>query len=235
MKRVFLALVFAALFGLLFGQPSQAKAETNGIYIAPKFVMSFGNAFLGGNQIASQTGIDHYSSFTLGGALAVGYDFYPKMNIPLRAEIEYAMRGWGGNSWDVNYADVVGFDTTAKFMYSTLMANFYYDFHNSSNFTPYVGAGLGLAFIYADINVDLNNSDIHMNYASYGKNQTNFAWQVGAGVAYNFTENVAVDLAYRYVNMGYMDCGTTVDAMVDVDVDAYLYAHEIMLGLRFTF
>ena len=45
---------------------------------------------------------------------------------------------------------------------------------------------------------------------------------------------MAVDLAYRYVNMGYMDCGTTL-LDTKADVDAYLYAHEIMLGLRFTF
>ena len=98
MKRAFLAVVFAAMFGILLGQPSQANAETNGFYIAPKFLMSFGNASTGG-YAADKLEIGHYSSFTLGGALAAGYDFYPKMNIPLRAEIEYGMRGWGSNSW----------------------------------------------------------------------------------------------------------------------------------------
>ena len=127
-------------------------------------------------------------------------------------------------------------DTKAKFMYSTLMANFYYDFHNSSNFTPYVGAGIGLAFIYGDFSVAAHDYETgkYVDLGSLGKSQTNFAWQVGAGVAYNFTENVAVDVAYRYVNMGYMDCSYSV-AEASADIDAYLYAHEIMVGLRFTF
>ena len=52
------------------------------------------------------------------------------------------------------------------------------------------------------------------------------------------SENVAVDVAYRYMNMGYMDCGDYLKNAYGegyADIDAYLYAHEIRVGLRFTF
>lgn len=32
----------------------------------------------------------------------------------------------------------------------TLMLNAYWEFHNSTKFTPYIGAGIGLAFLQTD-------------------------------------------------------------------------------------
>ena len=53
---------------------------------------------------------------------------------------------------------------------------------------------------------------------------------MGAGVAYSFTDNMAVDVAYRYLDLGY----TQVDGYKG-DVGIRPYNHEIMLGLRFGF
>ena len=63
--------------------------------------------------------------------------------LPLRAEIEFAMRGNSEKTWSdggVNVRDVKG-----TWNNSTLFANLFWDFHNDSAFTPYIGAGLGLA------------------------------------------------------------------------------------------
>ena len=50
---------------------------------------------------------------------------------------------------------------------------------------------------------------------------------MGAGVAYNFNENFAVDLGYRFMMMGYNE--------VDSSISNQPYNNEFMLGLRFTF
>ncbi len=97
----------------------------------------------------------------------------------------------------------------------------YFDFHNSSDFTPYFGAGLGLAFV-------------HQHFEGVGNelyfNNTNFAWQVGAGVAYALNETVSVDLGYRFISYG-----TSRMETVGLETSAYGSGHEFALGLRFNF
>ena len=53
---------------------------------------------------------------------------------------------------------------------------------------------------------------------------------MGAGVAYNFNENFAVDLGYRFMMMGYNEVSKG-----DTNISNQPYNNEFMLGLRFTF
>ena len=206
MKRLILAL--AMVFALAL--PSVSSAAS-GMYLAPKFLMTVQNTgIVDRSSSMGGLGLDPYSQFTLGGALTAGYDFWPQQMLPLRVEIEFAMRGNSETEWS-------GWKGTSEMTFNstTLLANVYYDFHNSTAFTPYVGAGLGLAFNYFGVD---------------WKRQTNFAWQVGAGVAYAINENIAVDVAYRYLDLGY----TQVDSYAG-DAGIRPYNHEFMLGLRFGF
>ena len=52
-----------------------------------------------------------------------------------------------------------------------------------------------------------------------------------APVAYDITDNFAVDLGYRYVNLGYYE----VDLPEGGKVKNQPSNHEFMLGLRYTF
>lgn len=228
MKRFLACIVMACFLAL----PGTSSAET-GIYVAPKFLMTFQNT---GSIDPSSDFIDPYTQFTLGGALAAGYDFHPLHNVPLRVEVELALRGNSRANWNrpeqswtsgTTTHDVDAMDVDMVFNSTTLLANVYLDFHNSTAFTPYVGAGIGLAFNY--LGYDAHNLT-RGGRISFDKHQTNLAWQVGAGVAYHFTENIAVDLAYRYLNLGYMEL--TRDGG---SVSLIPYNHEILLGLRVGF
>lgn len=77
---------------------------------------------------------------------------------------------------------------------TTLLFNLYYDFKNGSRFTPYICAGLGLG------NIKLDGTSKSDSVAEY---------QFGAGMAYQISERVALDLKGRYL-------GTT-----DADFDTY--------------
>ncbi len=242
MRKLLLTLVCAC--ALTFGAVFSAQAETTGVYVAPKFLMMWQNndskmdtKYAGGYDYESSA---FNSQFTLGGALAVGYDFFPQHRLPIRAELEFAMRG--SNEFDADSIYVgdgkkwgdVTFLTNA----TTLMANFFYDFHNDSAFTPYVTAGAGLAFIHAES--EWTNTTYRDIRVEESESFTNFAWNVGAGVAWNCNENVAVDLGYRYVNMGNvsMSAGRYLPgrtANVTYDMDATLANHEVALGIRYTF
>ena len=156
--------------------------------------------------------------------LAVGYDFYPQQQIPLRAEIEFALRGNSEKSWDGVW-DGDNFSTKGLWNTSTLFLNLYYDIQTGTPFVPYIGAGAGLAFNYVEYTVHSDRGN-----ASASDNFTNFAWNVGAGVAYNFNENFAVDLGYRFMMMGYNEV-----SIGGSNISNQPYNNEFMLGLRFTF
>lgn len=88
----------------------------------------------------------------------------------------------------------------------SLMTNLMYDFENSTAFTPFIGAGLGIGWINSDgtskdntlyIDIDgVPGSTPTVDDAPelYG---TAFAWQFKLGVNYDWKENMSFDLVYR--------------------------------------
>ena len=221
MKRIIAALALVLTLAL----PGLAAAEGTGMYLAPKFLMSIQDTGrVERSSALAGTGVDDYSQFTLGGALALGYDFWPQQMLPLRAEIEFALRGNSEKSWDSHF-DGDSISTKGLWNTSTLFLNLYYDIQTDTPFVPYIGAGAGLAFNYVEYTV---HSDGFGGSAS--ENFTNFAWNVGAGVAYNFNENFAVDLGYRFMMMGYNEVSSN-----GLKISNQPYNNEFMLGLRFTF
>ena len=182
MKRTILAL--ALLVALVL--PGMAKAEGTGMYLAPKFLMTIQET--GTIERSGMGGVDEYSQFTLGGALAAGYDFWPQYLVPL-----------------------------------------YYDFRNDSAFVPYIGAGIGMSFNYLGFDLHRGGSAV-----SRDESTTNFAWNVGAGVAYNVNDALYIDAAYRYVDLGYTEASGALNGD-QIKVGSRPYNHEFMLGLRFAF
>lgn len=117
----------------------------------------------------------------------------------------------------------------------TLMINGYKDLGNFGGFTPYVGAGIGVAYhivddVYFTGNPNLTNR-IH------GDKDLAFAWSLMAGVGYQLSQNTVLDLGYRYFDMGKAtsersDSAGFVNPRVNIDdIDA----HEIKVGLRYHF
>ena len=75
------------------------------------------------------------------------------------------------------------------------MANIYYDFPSVlPSVEPYLGIGLG----YAEVRAELDSSGPQGPTRFSGKNSV-FAYQATGGLTYNFAENFALTLGYRYV------------------------------------
>ncbi len=149
---------------------------------------------------------------------ALGYDFNP-----IRAEVELGYAKNDCDKLDTNETAIDG-DVTA----TTLFANAYYDFHNSSSFTPYLGVGLGYALISYN---DLKGPDWR---SSFDEDDSVFAYQFMAGVSFVITDNITVDLSYRYMDtsdQSMVDTNDTGGGEVNFDYDA----HKILLGLKYTF
>lgn len=230
MKRIIMGLALCLCFAL------PAQAEVNGMYVGLKFIDAIQNTgTVSKDNISGGSGIGQYGQNSIGGGIAIGYDFYPKMQLPIRAEVEYALRGNMQTTWDSQHGEIDGtpghIETEAKWNAQTLFANFYYDFHNSTAFTPYVGAGLGVAFMNTKYTVNgVPDAGDNVELLSKSKMSTNFAWNVGLGCSYAFNENFSVDLAYRFVKLGQTEVEKN-----DMSLKTNPYSNEFSLGLRMTF
>ena len=107
----------------------------------------------------------------------------------------------------------------------SLMANAWYDFDTGTDFTPYVGGGVGMALV--QISGGLNG--FHL----IEKNDTVFAWQVGAGVSMPINDTMKVFLDYRY----FAADGAKLKIEPGFnggDINADFDSSSVMVGLRFS-
>ncbi len=104
----------------------------------------------------------------------------------------------------------------------TGFVNAYWDITNYNGFTPYLGGGVGVAYNrLTGVNLPVGASDA---------SRLDLAYNLTAGLSYDLTSNVKMDLGYRYVNLGFARSNGATPITVD-----NLEAHEIKLGVRFQF
>lgn len=140
-------------------------------------------------------------------------------------------------------------ETATKVRHNSYLFNMFYDFDLGTRWTPYVGAGIGLGVYHqkAIVEIDIEEdeflivnagnpilsasgaaADVLAGLQQFEREMTvaddtlyRFEWQVSAGIAYNFNEDWALDLGYRFNS-------STVGG-------EFVYAHEIKLGARYMF
>lgn len=235
-----------------FALPCTVFAAQSGVYVAPKFV--FGATQMDNlklkdhgpdpaDNLSISLGDDTDTVF--GGALAVGYNFDKKFQIPIRVELEYAAvsdaeADKGQAHTDVGTGELRHIQTKEKIGVQTIFANAYYDFKTGTAFTPYVGAGAGLAIISAKSNFKATGYPDPADDYSFSmgsKMQTNFAWNVGLGLGYDVCDMLTIDLGYRFLGLGSAKTGSRVN---EDGIGSYakvddLYMHQVMLGARVNF
>ena len=138
---------------------------------------------------------------------------------------------------------------------AVVLVNGYVDLGNWYGITPFVGAGVG----YANHFLRGGQTDTVNNYNTYtpdggvpgpttmvpsgiaggrliNKDKGNFAWALHAGLAYDVTPGVKLELAYRYLNMGSISTGA-IDCYCTAplgqgfrvkDIDS----HDVKIGMR---
>ena len=97
--------------------------------------------------------------------------------------------GWGTDEYRATLSSWVG------------LANLYFDLGTWYGFTPFIGAGVGFSHNMIDNFIDVNTPNGSVAFGP-SENNTDFAWAVHAGLAYDVTQNFKIELAYRYLNMG---------------------------------
>jgi outer membrane protein OmpA-like peptidoglycan-associated protein len=129
------------------------------------------NWLLTSGSYQSQTG------YAVGGK--VGYDF-----VGPRVEIEGMYRN-NQSSGYVNFPQGTAY-VNGQINDASVMANVLYDFAPGATITPYIGAGLGIAFLDPSVSAGCTMCN------------TQFAYQGMIGLGYNATPNIRIDLEGRY-------------------------------------
>jgi opacity protein-like surface antigen len=119
------------------------------------------------------------------------------------------------------------------------LVNAYIDLGTWWSITPFVGAGVGVAFNTIDHFRDNNIIAGGGGFADTGR-QTNLAWALHAGASYRASSNLAVELSYRYLNVGNAHSGI-LQNLDPLFVSGNplapmtfhnIQSHDLMLGLR---
>ena len=120
-----------------------------------------------------------------------------------------------------------------------MLANAYLDLGTWHGITPYVGAGIG-----ASRNTIHNFTDVNTpnNGVAYGGTESKWdlAWALHAGMGYQVTDRLTIDLAYRYTDLGDAMSGDLTDylggnAVYNPMHFKDLTSHDVMLGIRWNF
>lgn len=179
---VFTALVAVSL--LLFANAAQAADSSHPYYIGAKGDIAFPSKT---DVKGASTGSVDYG-FSSGAGVTLGWQ-PPALDTStgdVRAEFEAGYHAMGLDRVLTNN------NASGDFKATTLMGNVYYDVHTGSSFTPYVGAGLGQAFVRFPTGKGLGNTDDSDNVLAY---------QAMAGVSYTpeSMPRTALSVGYKYL------------------------------------
>ncbi len=170
--------------------------------------------------------------------LGVGY----KYNNWLRFDLTGEYRGETGfHGMDV-YGGPPATNTnlyTAKKAEWLFLANAYLDLGTWKAVTPFVGAGIGTSRVSIHSFRDVDPTIPSVAYANTDS-QWNFAWALHAGMAYDVTQNFAIELAYRYLHLGDGRSGDIIafngnNPNYNPMLFKGITSHDVKLGARWMF
>lgn len=110
------------------------------------------------------------------------------------------------------------------------MLSGYVDLGTVMGFTPYIGAGAGMVYTRPKFSGTIVDASGAAFGASYKEHDFSFAYTLNAGIAYQLTQNLSVDVGYQYLN--------SPDAEYFSVDKPFLYdkgfdMHQVKVGLRY--
>jgi len=176
-----------------------------------------------GDVSGSSAGHTAFGGGALGTTLDLGWS-------DLRLELE----GTGGRQFTAETAGTTNtYVTTAKI--ATLQGDFWFEYSLDRHFpdtpllrniAPFAGGGLGLSHI---------SLDSRGAGASGSDKSVKFAWQVGAGLAYQLSPRVVLETRYQYADLGKPSIGLATGGTPQGTLELDYGTHEVVGGLRFVF
>jgi opacity protein-like surface antigen len=216
-----------------FGSFSQSELETNG-----------------GSFISQSIG-----DATIIGA-GIGIQLDRRFRVDLTGEYRSTANVKALDNLTATLADPVGALQANTLYQGNLSAyvgllNGYIDLFNWRGFTPYVGAGIGVARLSMDDFTTASSATFTetatgtqaiqlSNGIAGSQTKTNLAWALMIGTSYDLSQNAKLDLGYRYLNMGKGAAATTgiIDCVCGPSAGPLkvsdLESHEFRIGIRWS-
>jgi opacity protein-like surface antigen len=160
----------------------------------------------------------HAISAALGVSLGDGY----RVEVEVANQMNELTYGWApGLSSDFNGVDN---------MVSTLMANAYKDFSISDKFSGYLSGGIGAAYNAFDIRsyTQSLNGGAWTQRNLTRHDDTVLAWQLGAGLGYDLTKEINLNVGWRYLSTA-----DEFDFKPNSEVD--FASNNVTAGIRYSF
>lgn len=186
MKKVLLA--STAIAGLLAGtSPAMAEGPLGLPSLSGFYVSVFAGASISDDvDITTQFGVPYTLSFDSDTGYVLGVAAGVNIMPNLRGEIEYSYSKSNVNKLTISQgAASTSFAGVGELETQFILANLWYDFDIGGPVTPYVGGGIGWGEVTDFSVVPGNDFD-------------GFAWQLGAGAKYDLTDQLSLDVSYRF-------------------------------------
>ena len=199
---------------VLVGDSKKSKASVKGA--------------VAGVEVVFQGESDWAFDFGFGVQGAVGYDFGD-----FRTDVEAVFLS---ASFDATPAGEVNknADNGSLSVFGGV-ASVWYDIDTGTAWSPYLGAGAGGANISAKITAPGDKSDVIFSGSGWA-----FAYQGGAGVQYQLTDSIALDLGYRLfgaisAKVKETDKDEETDVTVTTTFEPKIMSHRATLGVKVSF
>ena len=232
-KKIFSIITLATI--TLF--PHVNAMDLDGFYITPKVGYSdsmdagtttFENAS-GGHRINQDKDLSE------GYAFGFSAGKYIKENI----RIEFEAMERQDFRYDTLRTDSTIFFSKADISSTALFINGFYEFEPSSisnkSFVPYLGGGIGLS-------KNKLGTITRPNTTVDGKTVEELAYKLSAGTLFSLKENLSLDIAYQYVNLGEFKStvvarrsGARQSDLLEALNGGEIKSHEITIGLQYKF
>lgn len=214
----------AAVTAIVAAQLPATDAAADGLYLSGFGGVGWAQDVKGDynyfNVVPYGVEFDTDTGFVLG--LAGGYKF----DFGGRAELEFGYRS--NELASVDYSPGGPSNISGDINVYSLMANAWYDIDTGTGFMPYLGGGIGMAWLTSD-NWQFSGGPNHSN-----NSDTAFAYQLGAGVNYAFNETLALGLGYRFFGTTSFELENTYPTATNYQLDGY-YNHSVLLSLTVSF
>ncbi|MDO6591162.1 porin family protein [Loktanella sp. D2R18] len=189
------------------------------------------SVFAGANML-SDIDTDYYGSeYSVGfdTGFVAGVTVGKKISDTLRVEGELSFARAAAADFSAGYngytyvdSDPADGDLDATY----LLVNLWYDFPSTGPMGYYVGGGLGGAKVEGDISFD------GASYG-YGPGETKLAGQIGAGLMYDVSQTLTLDVGYRFKYVGDVDFDDNDGSGVYTGGD--VQSHSLQAGLMYNF
>ncbi len=223
MKRLLITLT--AIASLMLPTLCEATPPQQGPYMSGFF----------GISIPNNTDVSRYD-YGVGSSFADRVEFAPDINIGGTIGYDYGdVRMEGELSYKhgeiATITDQIGggqyHNASGNLGTLAMMFHTFFDLHNSSPVTPYVGGGVGFAAMHlSDTYVAEDGAPIYEE-----GDASAFAYQFGTGIEIALKQRLSLDLGYRY----FATTKAKFDPNPDISSELKFQSHNIAIGIRALF